>query len=589
MQEEKNNSAELRKFFRNAIIFSFSFLFLFAGIKARAATLYLSPSSGSYEIGKTFSAVVFVSSADKAMNAASGVLAYPADKLEVTSISKSGSIFSLWAQEPSFGSGNVTFEGIVLNPGFKGSAGKIITINFKAKASGSAAINFSSGSVLANDGNGTNILTSFGGAGYLISSVAAGSAAEVSASAPTPAAAKSVVPPAPAVTSENCPDPSTWCNFSTPTLNWSLPPNIKGVSVIISDRPNSNPGPISDGMLSSYSRKLADGVWYLHVRLKNSFGWGPITHYKLQIDTTPPQPMVIDFPHGQETFDSRPIITFNTTDTLSGVDYYRVKINDGGYILLNPKEISSNPYALPEQEPGKKLVLVEAYDRAGNKTSAVESFYISAVVAPKISDYPKELSEGDLLEIKGQAEPNSHLDVYLKEAGSKMVSKISSRSWYLGYFEVTWPYRLNKGKYILSVQSVNIDGVKSELSPEIVITVTKKVYFKIGRFGFGLAEIIIALFSLATIFLTGCLIGVRFLISNRLRLKEKAIGVHNASYKIFNDLAKEVVKYQEKLGKTKTKRGQIKENKNLLMEFEEKLKESERVIHKEIDQMIKDK
>ena len=66
------------------------------------------------------------------MNAASGVISFPADKLEVVSLSKTGSVFTLWVQEPSFSNsaGTINFEGIVLNPGFIGAAGKTPTIKF---------------------------------------------------------------------------------------------------------------------------------------------------------------------------------------------------------------------------------------------------------------------------------------------------------------------------------------------------------------------------------------------------------------------------------------------------------------------------
>jgi len=56
----------------------------------QAATLYFSPSSGSHAVGDTFSVNVYVSSADQAMNAASGIITFPQDKLEVTSLSKTG-------------------------------------------------------------------------------------------------------------------------------------------------------------------------------------------------------------------------------------------------------------------------------------------------------------------------------------------------------------------------------------------------------------------------------------------------------------------------------------------------------------------
>lgn len=128
------------------------------------ASLYFSPTFDSYIIGNKLSVSVFVSSSDQSMNAASGVISFPPDKLEVISLSKSGSIFTFWVQKPSFSNnaGTVNFEGIILNPGFTGINGKIITINFKVKAAGTALLNFSSGSILANDGKGTNILASLG-------------------------------------------------------------------------------------------------------------------------------------------------------------------------------------------------------------------------------------------------------------------------------------------------------------------------------------------------------------------------------------------------------------------------------------------
>src|SRR3989344_4849624 len=103
------------------IIFSVA-LFVFAPVLAHAATLGFSPSSGSYTVGSVVTANIYVSSADQAMNAASGAISFPSDKLEVTSLSKTGSIFTLWVQEPSFSNsaGTVNFEGIALNPGFTG-------------------------------------------------------------------------------------------------------------------------------------------------------------------------------------------------------------------------------------------------------------------------------------------------------------------------------------------------------------------------------------------------------------------------------------------------------------------------------------
>ena len=147
------------------------FVLGFFPVSVDAATLSFSQNNSSYTVGQTFSVNLYTNSSDQSMNAVSGVVSFPSDKLQVVSISKAGSILSLWAEEPSFSNsaGTVSFEGIVLNPGFTGANGKILVINFRAKAVGQASLRLSSGAVLANDGTGSNILTGMGTASIQVS------------------------------------------------------------------------------------------------------------------------------------------------------------------------------------------------------------------------------------------------------------------------------------------------------------------------------------------------------------------------------------------------------------------------------------
>jgi hypothetical protein len=132
-------------------IFSFVlaiFILAFFNIQSvSASTLGISPSTGSYGIGAAFSVTVYVASPDQEMNAVSGLITYPSDKLEVTSVSTSGSMVDLWVPSsgPTYGGGSVNFEGVSLSP-FKGNYAKVLVISFRTKAVGSALLNFSSGS-----------------------------------------------------------------------------------------------------------------------------------------------------------------------------------------------------------------------------------------------------------------------------------------------------------------------------------------------------------------------------------------------------------------------------------------------------------
>ena len=144
------------------------FLFSSFAFSANAADLFFSPSSGSY--GGNFSVSVFVSSTNQSMNAASSTILFPKDKLQVTSISKNDSIFTFWAQNPSYSnsSGNISFEGIVFDPGYIGANGKLITINFKVKSAGSATVKFFNRSVLDNEGKATAILNKASNANFTL-------------------------------------------------------------------------------------------------------------------------------------------------------------------------------------------------------------------------------------------------------------------------------------------------------------------------------------------------------------------------------------------------------------------------------------
>ena len=127
-----------------------------------------------------------------AFNSASAKLTFDKDLLSVQTISKASSALSLWAVEPSSSNadGTINFEGGNTTP----LSGKktLLTITFKTLKEGSAKVEFSSASVLAADGKGTDIAGAKNPAEFTIT---AGSAD------PTP-------PPSPADPSPgiSCPD-----------------------------------------------------------------------------------------------------------------------------------------------------------------------------------------------------------------------------------------------------------------------------------------------------------------------------------------------------------------------------------------------
>jgi hypothetical protein len=130
----------------------------------------MAPASGNYHVGDSFSVLVNINTGGESINAGEGHITFDNTKLQVLDLGYTQSVFPLWTDVPSFSNseGVINFVGGVSNPGYVGSAGTILNVTFKAKAEGSAWISFSSGSILANDGNSTNIGDNLKGAVFAI-------------------------------------------------------------------------------------------------------------------------------------------------------------------------------------------------------------------------------------------------------------------------------------------------------------------------------------------------------------------------------------------------------------------------------------
>lgn len=132
----------------------------FSQVQAQGASLFFTKSSNQIEEGENITIDVRVKSSEEPINAVSGVLSFSNDLLGVTSISRDGSVLNIWTKDPSISRNTISFEGVILTPGYKGDGELLFKIFFKSRKSGIARISFTEGALLANDGLGTNIITS---------------------------------------------------------------------------------------------------------------------------------------------------------------------------------------------------------------------------------------------------------------------------------------------------------------------------------------------------------------------------------------------------------------------------------------------
>jgi hypothetical protein len=98
---------------------------------------------------------------------------------------------------------------------------------------------------------------------------------------------------------------------------------------------------------------------------------------------------------------------------------------------------------------------------------------------PLISQYSKTIVAGERIEVKGTTSPNSKIIVYLTHAeGDPVQSTISSED--DGAFTFTSPVDTVAGVYRLWAVQENIDGIKSEPTDKIAITVRPSTIAAVG-------------------------------------------------------------------------------------------------------------
>ena len=366
----------MKKVFPILLILIISFLIV-PPAEAANTSLYLSPSSGSFLVGSTFSVSVFVNTEGNEINVVWAELRFPPEILQVTSPTAGTSFIAEWLTPPNYSNqrGIVSFRGGVPG-GITTSAGLISSITFRAVASGLAKVEFREGSkVLLNDGKGTDILTSARDGEYHIL----------------------VFPPeGPQVFSPTHPNPNVWYSDSSPSFSWEKERGVTDFSWSFDQNPKGRPDGTSEGTetIKSFTN-TPDSIWYFHVRQKKEGVWGKTSHVQIKIDTTPPDEFIPRVDTYTRLIGYQTMVYFETTDNFSGISHYEVSLIDlsslGPARSFFTEELS--PYQVPFKKAGKFNTIIKAVDKAGNIRETEARFRI---ITPLISHI-----EGRGLEIRG--------------------------------------------------------------------------------------------------------------------------------------------------------------------------------------------
>lgn len=389
-------------------------LFLLYSSVAFAADVVISPSTGSYTPGQTFTVSVRVSPGGQSVNAVEASLKFDPAVLSVVNVSKTGSVFSLWTTEPTFSNsaGTISFGGGSPSP-FTAQS-NLVSVTFRAVAAGTGAVSVSNASVLAADGRGTDVYSKSTNGSFTIAAAATPTPPPTEPT-PTPTAPADTEkeegdneaaiifgdpPRAPEVGSKTFLDPEVWYATTDGLFEWELPFDVNEVAVMLATSSDNQPEltksaiynpPIKE--FGTNRENVTDGIQYLSIKYKNQVGWGAVLNRKLQIDTTPPEDFAIDVRISNSP-SGFPQLNFEANDVTSGIDYYEMTIADKEPIKVTPDEAKIG-YLLKELEDGTYTVKVVAHDKAGNVKEATVAVQITAgwikpaevVVETSIWDY----------------------------------------------------------------------------------------------------------------------------------------------------------------------------------------------------------
>lgn len=338
------------------VVFSF-LLVLFSGLppKAEAGTaiLKIDPPQGTFYVDSSFDVSIILDTGGETINAVEAELFFPPNILQVTTPTAAQSFIAIWTSPPTFSNkdGYVRFQGGVPSPGLKTSQGVLSTVTFRATQPGKVVLELKNSRVLLADGSGRDILGTTLGARYTIS----------------------VAPPqGPFVYSSTHPEYTKWYRDKNVNFAWDKDADVSEFSWSFDKVPNGVPDTVADGDKASVSfENIEDGLWYFHIRANKGNVWGGVTTFPVKIDTMSPAMFTVELdPKNRVTEGTRTLAMFRTTDTLSGIDRYEVKVvnisgaekTEGSTFFIE----GESPYTLPELSVGNYDIIVRAYDIAGN-------------------------------------------------------------------------------------------------------------------------------------------------------------------------------------------------------------------------------
>lgn len=347
------------------------------------AEVSFAPQSGTFVEGSTFQVPILINTKGTSINGIDLQISFDANKLSIIQPSNGESIIGVWVEPPKYDNsrGTASFVGVIPN-GITTSSGLIGTVTFLAKGTGKAVVSFkSNSSILVNDGLGSDATTNFGRGTYNI--------------IPKP-------PEGVRIHSETHSSQDTWYNNKNPFFTWDKEQGVSGFSYVLDNKPSTIPDNVvlTTDTVKSY-QDLNDGLYYFHVKAIKNGAWGTTGAFLVRIDTTPPAHFTprIEYVVAAVIAVERTLVSFFTTDNLSGIDHYEVGIIDKSQPVTESPvfAVAESPFQIPLTGTDKLRVIVRAVDKAGNVRDVSIDVQAPFAISQFITNYATYILLGILI------------------------------------------------------------------------------------------------------------------------------------------------------------------------------------------------
>lgn len=127
---------------------------------ASAASLSLAPTTVTIPAGETVTISLLLDPETDRVNTVQGAVNFSTVGLELISVSTTDSAIVYWGRSPTSETpGRVTFLGGIPNPGVSGDRANLFDVTVRGRLEGSYPMTIEAATVLADDGEGTDVLT----------------------------------------------------------------------------------------------------------------------------------------------------------------------------------------------------------------------------------------------------------------------------------------------------------------------------------------------------------------------------------------------------------------------------------------------